>query len=223
MADEFQPTQWSVVLDARNPGRATALNRLCSAYWRPVYAYLRRKGYSAPDAEDRVQGFFAHFLEKRLLERVEEGRGRFRSYLLTVLEYFLANEYRREHAAKRSGPVPELRDAEAELPAVEEPPERAYRRSWTLAVLQQAFDALRKEFEARGLPGQFDAVRAHLSAGEERPAYDAIAARLGVSVADVTNLLHRSRNRLRELIRSVLRETVESEADVESEVRELFS
>ncbi|MBI2933873.1 MAG: sigma-70 family RNA polymerase sigma factor [Planctomycetes bacterium] len=228
----FRPTMWSVVLraaDAEAPHRRTALNRLCETYWKPVYVYLRRKGLSTEDAKDATQGFFTHFLEKGAIERVEPARGRFKNYLLAYLEHYLANEHRKERAARRGGGacVGSLDFARAETevrvdPAGDETPERVYRRSWALTVLQNAFEGLRREFESRGLTGHFDAVRAHLAASSDRAGYEQIARRLGTSVSEVTNLLHRSRRRLREIIREALRETVETEADVDEEVRELF-
>lgn len=229
----FQPTLWSVVLrakDRRDPHCRTALQRLCELYWRPVYVYVRWKGRSVENAEDATQGFFAELVEKGLLERVERGKGRFRNYLLAVLEHYLANEYRRGRAEKRGGGEAPLhldfRRAETEVrfePAGSETPETAFRRSWALAVLQNAFESLRREFEGRGLAGPFDAIRSHLAAEADRGSYEQIAQRLGASVSEVTNLLHRSRRRLRELIVAALRETVDREEDVEEELRELFA
>lgn len=210
---DFQSTLWSVVLRAKDP---PALNRLCETYWEPVYVYVRRKGHPPEDAQDRTQGFFAHLLEKGILERVEK-RGRFRNFLITVLEHYLANEYRREHAAKRTRDVAAMESRIREA----ESPEEALRRAWSLAGLQQAFAALKREFEEKGLPGHFEAVRGHLSAGA-RPSYQELAVRLGCSVSDDTNLLHRSRRRLQSNIREILRETVDSEAELESEIRDLF-
>lgn len=229
MAGDSQPTLWSVVLQAQDrddPHRRTALNRLCEVYWKPVYVYLRRKGRTPADAEDATQGFFAHFLEKDLLDRVDRGRGRFKNFLLAVLEHYLANEYRAAHAEKRGGGAAPLSldftAAESEVrlePSDPETPEMAFRRSWALTVLRNAFEALRREFEK---PEQFAAVQSHLSAAGDRASHEELATRLGVSVADVTNLLHRSRKRLRELIRSAIRETVETEEEVDSEIREMF-
>ena len=222
---EFQPTLWSVVLRAKDPADphcATALNRLCATYWPPVYVYLRRKGIAEKDAEDATQAYFTHFLSKNLLDRVDRGRGRFKNYLLATLEHFLANEWRVAHAAKRGTAPLSLDRARGETqvgidPADPETPERAFKRSWALTVLQNAFDALKAELGAT-----FDAVRGHLSAAGDRASYDELAKRLGIPVTDVTNLLHRSKKRLRDLIRSALRETVDSESAVDDEVRELF-
>ncbi len=228
----FQPTMWSVVLrakDPEDPHRRTALNKLCESYWQPVYAYVRRKGMSAEDAQDATQGFFAYFLEKGAIEKVDQGRGRFKSFLLAYLEHWLANEHRRAGAEKRGGGAPVLSldfgRAESEVridPADSETPEREFRRSWGLTVLHQAFEGLRREFDERGLRGHFEAIRAHLSAAGDRASYQQLAERLGTSVTDVTNLLHRARKRMREIIREALRETVEQEGDVDDELRELF-
>ena len=225
---------WSVVLrakDAADPHRKTALNRLCETYWKPVYVVLRHKGMSEEDAKDATQGFFAHFLEKGAIERVEQGRGRFKGFVLAYLEHWLANEFRKDRAEKRGGGVTPLSldfvAAETEVridPAATavDTPQAVFRRSWALTVIHGAFDGLRKEFVERGLPGQFDAVRSHLSAAGDRASYQQIAEKLGTSVTDVTNLLHRCRKRLKELIRAQLRETVEAEGDVDDEVKELF-
>jgi len=228
---QFQPTMWSVVLrarDAADPHRATALNRLCETYWKPIYIYLRRKGFASDDAKDATQGFFAAFLEQGAIDRVEQGRGRFKGYLLAHLEHFLANEYRRERAEKRGGGRVlsldfQRAETEARLePADLETPEIAYRHSWAVTVLHNAFDALRREFVESGRPQHFEAVRLHLSAAADRASYEDLSKRLGIPVTDVTNLLHRSRTRLREIIREALRETVESESDVDEELQELF-
>lgn len=228
----FQATLWSVVLrakDPEDPHRKTALNRLCETYWKPVYAWLRRRGLSREDAEDAAQGFFSHLLEKELLERLEQGRGRFRSYLLAVLEHYLANDRRVAGAEKRGGgraPLSlDFARAESELrlePAETQTPEDVFFRSWGTTLLQNAFVALRRELEAKGLRGHFDAIRAHLSAADDRASYETLAGRLDCSVADVTNLLHRSKKRLRELLREAVRDTVESDDEIETELREIF-
>jgi len=227
----FQPTLWSVVLRAKDPAdphRRTALNSLCETYWAPVYVHLRHKGQSVEDAKDATQGFFAHFLELRALDRVERGRGRFKNYLLALLEHYLANEHRKSHAEKRGGgAAPKSLDfarAETEVrlePAESRPPEAVFRKSWSLAVLQDAFERLRGEFSDR--PAEFEAVRTHLLAGAGRPSHAAIAERMGVPLTDVANLLHRSRKRLREIIRSILREAVESDADLDEEFADFFA
>ncbi len=226
---QFQSTLWSDVLRAKDPqgadGRA-ALERLCATYWAPLYAYLRRKGRSGADAADDTQGFFAYLIEKGLVERAERERGRFRSYLLSLLEHWLANEYRKAHAAKRGGFALAIDVARAEQdigPDPGETPDAAFTRMWGMSVLKQAFDLLRAEFERRRRPGEYEVVCGYLQAETDDAGYASLASRLQCSVTDVRNLLYATRRRLRELIRGVLRETVETEEDVDTELRALFA
>src|SRR5947209_7041566 len=94
-AAQFPQTLWSVVLRAgQSPSRQSeeALATLCSAYWFPLYAYLRRQGKTPHDAQDLTQSFLLHLLEKHTLSRVHREKGKFRSFLLASLQYFLADE-----------------------------------------------------------------------------------------------------------------------------------
>lgn len=219
----FESTIWSDVLHAReksDPDRRAALDRLCRAYWAPLSAWLLRRGTSREDAEDAVQGFLAYFLEKSLVDRADPDRGRFRNYLLKSFEHWLSNERRIAGAVKRGGgkgPLPLEVD-----PAGRESPEDAYNRSWAVTVLRRAQDLLRADFESRGMGSHYLAVCAHLSGTGDRPSYEDLASRLGCSVADVGALLHAARRRLRDFVRSVLRETVDTEQDVDPEVNDLF-
>jgi DNA-directed RNA polymerase specialized sigma24 family protein len=206
------------------------MNRLLDFYWAPVYVFLRHKGRSAEDAQDETQGFFSHFLELEAIAQVDRSKGRFRNYLLALLDHYLANERRKAMAEKRGGGrAPASLDfarAESEVriePADPRKPEDAFRRSWAMSVLEGAFDRLRREFVEKGRLPEFEAVRSHLLAGEARPTHGAIADRLAIPATDVANLLHRSRKRLREIIRSILRESVESDEELDEEVREFFA
>lgn len=230
----FATTLWSVVLQARDgegTARRSALDRLCAQYWPSLYVYLQRRGLTREDAQDATQGFFAYFFEKGLLGDVDRGRGRFRRYLLAVLERWLANERRTSSAEKRGGGAPPLSldfaRADRELPlepaAPGEPPDAAFHRVWALSVLREATARLRREYEELGRRRRFEAAAAHLSASGARPSAEELAARLGVTPADVRRIVHEARQRLRELVRAVLRETVERESEVEQEVRDLFS
>ena len=219
----FESTIWSDVLHARErtpAERREALDRLCRSYWAPLHAWLMRRGFSREDAEDAVQGFLAHFLEKALVERADPDRGRFRNYLLKTFEHWLANERRIAGAVKRGGGrKPGPLDFH---PPDEEKPEDAFNRSWALTVLRSAQERLRAEFESKGMGAHYAAVCACLSGSNERPSYDDLAKRLACTSADVGALLHSSRRRLGELIRSVLRDTVDSESEVEAEVADIF-
>jgi RNA polymerase sigma-70 factor (ECF subfamily) len=228
----FKTTRWTLVLrakDLRDPLRGTALNDLCQAYWGPLYVYLRRKGRSTEDSRDIAQGFFAYLLEKGVVERAARDRGRFRSFLIGVLENYLANEHRKASALKRGGgALPFSLDFawEERLESIEpsdpSTPLSAYNRAWALAVLRRAFEAFRGE-SLKTQPGkQVEALLLHLQGPADDHTHDGLAARLGRAPGDVKHLLTRSRRRLRELILDQLRDTVETESEVEEELRDLF-
>lgn len=228
----FRSSRWSLVLKAKSaddPAGRDALNQLCGVYWGPLYAYLRRKGHDPEDAQDAVQAFFTYFLEGGFLARVEKGRGRFRGYLLAVLEHWLANERRRARASKRGGGASPLsldfahaeRESSVDL-ADSATPLEAYRRAWAVAVLRQAVRAFRLEFEERRPREHFQAVLRHLTSGGDPETYATTADRLGCSAADLANLLQASRRRLREILRETLEHTAEGASDAEEELRELF-
>ncbi|MBI3854178.1 MAG: sigma-70 family RNA polymerase sigma factor [Planctomycetes bacterium] len=214
----FPETVWSTVLRAKDDG--AALGRLIERSWKPLYFYLRRKGRDVEAAKDLTQAFFSHLLERRLMDRVEQGRGRFRGFLLASMEHFLANEYRVATAEKRGGTSAPLsldfQEAETQYaPALAETAESLYTRAWAISVLQGALADLGAE-----LGGRFEPIRAHLSAGEHRPTYRESAAKLGLSEFEFTNLLHKARVRLGELIVARVRDTVDG--DPGEEVSELL-
>jgi RNA polymerase sigma-70 factor (ECF subfamily) len=219
----FATTLWTTVLQARDaddgPAPRAALDRLCARYWTPLYAYLLRRGLRREDAQDAVQGFFAYFLEKGLVERADPARGRFRRYLLAVLEKWLANERRSGTAARRAFDFDRVERTIVLDPAA--PPDEAYRRAWAMEVLKEAMARLKREYQELGRSRRFEAFAAH-AAAEGRPSVDEIAARIGVTPADVSRIVYEARHRLHDLIRDVLRNTVETETEVDEEVRDLF-
>jgi RNA polymerase sigma factor (sigma-70 family) len=221
-AAPFNTTLWSTVLQARDAvgaDRRAALDRLCARYWTPLYAYLLRRGLARENAQDAVQGFFAYFLEKELIEKVDKERGKFRRYLLAVLEKWIANERRTASAAKRAFDFQRADRALAFDPAA--PPDDVFRRAWATEVLREAMSRLKREYAELGRSRRFEAFAAHAAAGA-RPSVEELAAKLGVTPADVSRIVYEARRRLQELIRSVLRDTVDSEAEVDEEVRDLF-
>jgi RNA polymerase sigma-70 factor (ECF subfamily) len=228
----FKTTRWTLVLrakDLRDPHRGTALNDLCQAYWGPLYVYLRHKGGSAEDARDITQGFFAYLLEKGVVEKAARDRGRFRSFLIGVLENYLANEHRKAAALKRGGgKLPFSLDFDREEgletfePSDPSTPLGAFNRAWALAVLKRAFEAFRGE-SLRTQPGEHvEALLGHVQGPVDDQTYEDLAGRLGRTPGDVKHLLARARRRLRELIVEQLRDTVETEAEVEEELHDLF-
>lgn len=229
----FCSTHWSVVLavsDSDPTRQAAALEKLCCTYWLPLYSYIRRRGNSPDDAQDLTQEFFAHLLAKQWLEGVQKNGSRFRSFLLSALNGFLANQYDRATAAKRGGGQ-QLLSLDAELaerryqeePGTPETPERIFDRRWALTVLDRALAELKEETAATGKTRQFDLLNPFLSRDPGPGEYAAVARQLNVSTGSVGVSVHRLRQRYRELLRAEVANTVADPAQVDAEMRELFA
>jgi RNA polymerase sigma-70 factor (ECF subfamily) len=207
----FQPTLWSEVLKARDPSTPAAreaLDRLIDLYWRPVYFFIRRKAYGVEDAKDLTQGFFTRLLESGTIGRADPARGRFRSYLLGALENFLRDELDRRHARKRER-VLDFGVAETQFR-----PEHSFERDWALLVLERAYVKLRAEH-----PRDADLLGGLRGASVS---YEELARRIGATEGSVKVMVHRARQRMRQLLLNELRATLEDPADGESELADLF-
>ena len=231
-AELFQTTHWSVVVLAgqeASPQAAESLEKLCRAYWFPLYAYVRRRGHTAEDAQDLTQEFFLRLLRKDYLAHADRGKGRFRSFLLSSLNHFLTNDWRRAQAQKRGAgrAVISLDDTTAEAryglgPLSGLTPERLYERHWALTLLEHALARLREEFAAAGQTRQFNQLRGFLTTEAAESSYAAAAAKLGMTTGAAGKVIHRLRLRYRELVREEIAQTVGSPAEVEDEIRWLF-
>jgi RNA polymerase sigma-70 factor (ECF subfamily) len=206
------------------------LEDLCRAYWPPIYAYVRRHGYSVQDAQDLTQGFFARLLEKRALEAVDPARGRFRSFLLASLRNFLANEWDKSTARKRGGKEPLISfetlaaEPEADLAWTQElTAEKLFDRRWALAVLERVLSAIRAEYDRDGKTCLFEELKPTLTGQAEAAPYGEIAARLAMSEGAIKVAVHRLRHRYRTLLREEIAHTVSSPEMVEEELRSLFA
>lgn len=210
--------------------RAEALEKLCRAYWYPLYAYVRRRGNGPEDAQDLTQEFFARLLEKNWLADIEPAGGRFRSFLLTALTRFLANEYDRNQSAKRGGgrQFISLDQEQAEErylnePAVDETPEKIFERRWAFAVLEQALMRLRAETRETDKSRQFELLNPFLSREADDGEYAQVAAQLGISAGAVGVAVHRLRHRYRELVRAEIANTLLDPWRLDEEMRHLFA
>jgi RNA polymerase sigma-70 factor (ECF subfamily) len=230
----FQSTLWTVVLAAKDPSapdRRDALQKLIETYWKPVYLFIRRKGNDREAGKDLAQGFFTALLERNFLQYVQRDRGKFRTFLLTALEHYMADEHDRAQALKRGGGRSafslDFASAENEIarePASPETSDRVFRRDWALRVMSQALQGLKREFADSGRAEEFEALRLHLSfTAKEAPSYAEVAKALGVSEGDVRNRIHRTRARYKEAILDVIRSYTETEDDAREELRELLS
>jgi RNA polymerase sigma-70 factor (ECF subfamily) len=229
----FATTHWSVVLAAGQSGseaQAAALEKLCRAYWYPLYAYVRRRGHAPEDAQDLTQEFFLRLIEKNWLDRVAPEGARFRSYLLTMVKAFLANAYDRAQAAKRGGGrtiVPlDPQDAEARFAnevASTETPENIFERRWALAVLDEAFNRLRTAAGAAVKTPHFEHLHPFLSREPGEGEYAALATQLGVSPGAIGVAVHRLRQRYREMLRATVADTLVDPAQVDEELRHVLA
>lgn len=207
-----------------------ALADFCQAYWPPLYAFVRRRGLNAADAQDCVQAFFAHLLEANTLSRVCRERGHLRTFLLGSLQHFMANEYHRARALKRGGgqqvvPLDDhFAEAEAAAHADAGAEESAwYDQTWAAALTRRAWQRLQDAYAAEGRAALFADLKGFLSPGTAAPPdQETTAARLGMPVATLRTHLHRMRGRYRECLRAEVALTVSSPGQVDEEMRYLY-
>jgi DNA-directed RNA polymerase specialized sigma24 family protein len=229
----FHTTSWTLVQAAAvdpTAESATALANLCQVYWQPVYAFIRRNGYDRDQSQDLCQQFFAVLLERNFLLDADQDRGRFRSFLLTAVKNFLANEWDRANAQKRGGgqTAVSIDLVEAEgwyAPATVEAttPERLFERRWALSVLEQVMVKLRATFKESGKADQFDSLLVFLNRESDSTRYDDVAGQLGVSAGALRMAVHRMRRKYRELLRAEIAETVSTPEEIDDEIRFLLS
>jgi RNA polymerase sigma-70 factor (ECF subfamily) len=224
----FPKTRWSVIRETREPDlpkRREALDSLAAIYWRPIYAYLRRKwGRTNEEAKDLTQDFFLTLCETEFLGRIHSGGGLFRSYVMATLDNFVGQAGRRASTLKRGGGtlVMPLQDSDAwDVPA-DTSPEEAFSREWARAILDDAMNELKKEYLRADKETLFEVFFLYdfESAGELT--YDELSARSGLAVGDITNALYRARKRLRELVWKRVQDTAATTCDAGEEMRSLF-
>ena len=231
--DVFATTHWTAVIAAGRGGSReaeVALEELCRTYWFPLYVYVRRQVPTREDAEDLTQAFFGRFLEKNYLEKLTAQKGKFRAFLLAALKHFLANEWDRANRQKRGGGATPLsldwQDADARYqiePADNASPDKLYDRAWAVTLLEKVLGRLRDENAAPEQARHFEQLRGYLMVGTGAIPYGEAAARLNVSEGAVRVAVHRLRRRYRELLREETSQTLSDPAQVDEEMRTLFS
>jgi DNA-directed RNA polymerase specialized sigma24 family protein len=227
----FEPTPWSAVLAAGNsdhPSRRTALETLCTVYWPPLHAYIRRKVNDPHLAQDLTQSFFHRLLAGRTLQFVDPARGRFRTFLIQAFEWHLANEFREARTLRRGG---QSRMTALDFAAVEnqlpqdssQTAEQIFERQWALTLLQLTLERLRQEQQSddRRLR-QFDVLKGFLTGQEREGGYAVACRQLDITESAARMAVSRLRSRYREIIRSEILRTVSSSQDVDDEIRQLF-
>ncbi|MBK8039502.1 MAG: sigma-70 family RNA polymerase sigma factor [Verrucomicrobiaceae bacterium] len=210
LPQSVQNTRWSLVQRANgdiDDEALQALAALCDSYWYPVYAYIRRSGHGAHDAEDLTQGFFTRLLEKGTLAHADPAKGKLRTFLLTCVRNYLHNEHERASAQRRGAHLLTSFDAGwaeerfASEPADDLTPDRLYQRRWALTLLEFTLQVLEQEFSADGKRELFAALRPCLGFTKEKtPNYADLATRLGCTESTVKSHVFRLRQRWREIL-----------------------
>ena len=227
----FVTTHWSVVLTAARSDTTharDALAKLCQTYWHPLYAYVRRRGYSPEDAEDLTQGFFAALLERKAVTTVGPDKGQFRSFLLASLNHFLSDEWDKARAQKRGGGKLVSFDTQTaetwlgQVPSQNLTPEKAFELRWAITLLEQVYRKLEDEHRRQGKAEVFDTLRTTLAGPGEAAPYAEMGRRLGMNEGAVKVAVHRLRQRYRALLRETIAETVATDSEVEEELRYLW-
>jgi len=233
----FVTTRWSLILSGtgsktKEQEASAALAELCSIYWRPIFAFICRRGHSTQDAEDLTQDFFLMILEGSWLQNADPSRGRFRSLLLKSLKNFLNDAADKIHARKRGGAVSFiswddwLAEAPSELSMSTQrlnslPPERLFDVRWAATVVERAIRRLREECELKEQRRVFDILSGYLTKERDDVSCASLATKLEVPESTVKKLLYRMRQRYRWLLRDEVAQTVENPADIDEELRHL--
>jgi RNA polymerase sigma factor (sigma-70 family) len=228
----FVTTHWSVVLEAKgsDPARASAaLENLCQTYWRPLYTFIRRNGYSPADAQDLTQEFFAKLLSKDHLSHLRDQRGKFRSFLLTFVKHFLSDERDKARAQKRGGGqmAISIDDAAHEesflLKSRELSPDELFERRWAETAVEQALRRLRDEYVESGKGELFERLKDVQPGRHGESSYAEIGAELGLTESAIKSGALRLRRRHSEILRDEIAHTVTRAEDVNEEIRHLIS
>lgn len=227
----FTTTCWTDLMAARDssaPGAGEALERLCNSYWYPLYAYIRRLGKNAQDAEDLTQSFFFQILNKNFLGAADRKKGKFRSFLLASLNYFLSNERAFQKAEKRGGgrPVASLDEKTADEryqlePVTDATPEKLFELQWAHTVVAEAVARLRQENIDSGKGELYGALEEYLLQDAASGDYEPIARRLSMAAGTVAVTVHRFRQRLGKILREEVGRTVASVSETDAELRHL--
>jgi len=229
----FATTRWSIVLAAGKssaPRQKQALETLCQSYWYPLYAYLRRRGCESHEAEDLTQAFFARMLEKKDLQTADPKCGKFRSFLLVRLKYFLSDERDRAQAKKRGGgrKILSLNAGDAEghynlEPATQLSPEMLFEKAWALTVLERTMGRLEAEMTKKNRKRLFVHLKVYLTTDKDAIPYQNMATELSMTEGSVRIAVHRLRRQYRKLLRDEIAQTVGDEDQIDEEMGSLFA
>ena len=228
----FPSTHWSVVLAANaetsSAGQRDAMEKLCQAYYEPLYGYARRRGSSPDEALDLTQGFFVHLIETSLFSKTDPDDGRLRTFLLVAFRHFVANVHAKACAQKRGGgkisiplDLAVLEDRYCLAPRENDTPETLYERRWALNLMEQALAIVGESYRDSGRGDLFTALQDTLTGSANHRNYRDLAVQLGINEGAVKTAIHRLRRRFRTALRQTILETVSKPEDVDEEMRHL--
>ena len=231
---DFTPTRWSLIAAVRSGDAAQArqaLEKLCHAYWYPLYAYVRRLGHPHEDAADLTQGFFAHIMENELLTRADPERGRLRNFLLTAIQRFLRDDWRKQQRQKRGGGAVMLSIDEitaeglySREPAHMETPEKLYHRRWALTLLERTLQGLQEDYTKQNKAALFAALKPALTEDPDAASAAETGEKLGMTAGAVRVAINRLRARYRARLLTEVAASMDAgtEAEVDEEIDALF-
>ena len=226
----FCTTRWTMIQGAlQGPQAETAAwDHLCTTYWYPVYAFVRRRGESPEDASDLTQAFFAKLLEQNWLSQVHKRETRFSTLLITILKNFLIKQYRHDQAQKRGGgltPVPlDLIQAEQwfdQEPAAADTPESLFEKRWALAVMEAALVRLKDECQSTGKSQIFEVLSPFLSREADAGDYQSAGEKLGLNSRSIAVAVYRLRQDYRLMVREEVAAGLADDSLVKEEMQAL--
>jgi len=237
--DQFPVTRWSVIdaVKSRDPAeQMRALDTLCSAYWKPVYKYVRLRWNRPPeDAQDLTQGFFAELLERDLLAKYDPAKSKLRTYVRLCADSFVINLQKAASRQKRGGNAPHIaldfQAAEDELAGITIDPasipspdslEEFFEKEWVRSLFALAVEDLRKLCVERDRDRAFQLFENYDLSDDPDISYDQLAAAFSIPVTDVTNALSWARREFRRFALERLREICGTDEEFHREARSVF-
>lgn len=220
---KFPSTSWTVLANATANGDLAgqeALNELCKAYWPPVSAVIRARGAPSEKVEDLTQDFFLQLISSQFFKRAQQEKGKFRSFMLSSLRNFLADDYKREMTQKRGGHLE--RTSLEDSGVVTEVEELHFDQSWAKMVFQRSLARTEAAVLQKRMPAAWDALRTFLP-GSRKPqaSYTALGDLLEITEGGAKKEVFRLRQTFRESLRAEVGLTVSAPHEIDEELSHL--
>jgi len=232
----FQTTEWTVIDYIRSGDHSSSTvltNDLLKKYWKPVYCYVRRKSFDNEQAKDLTQSFFQEIVLKRaLIEHADKSRGRFRTFLLTALQQYMAEAHRKQSSrkAKPKGfllSLDELRPTQMPEAPAEYSPEDSFHYAWAAQLLDQLLEEVETKCRTDGKATHWqvfhDKVLRPIMEGTDAPSMEEICRRYDIESPDkASNMIVTVNRRFRATLTRHIRRSVMLDCEVDEEFQELI-